>query len=479
MSYIEGISRDQNVLFPEAIDDYITKENPVRFIDAFVDKMDLNELGFTKVLPAKTGRPGYEPKDLLKLYIYGYKNRITSSRRLEQETHRNMEVMWLLRKLRPDFKTIADFRKENVSAFKGVFRQFTLLCSALDLFAGELVAIDGTKIKGVNNLHRNYPKALLEKRLKEINQRIDEYLKEVDATDQAEVEISEPTAQGLKDKIESLESKKEYYRQMLTRMAQTGETQISLTDPDSRSFPRKFGVPVGYNAQSAVDDKHHLIVEQEVTNAVTDIDQLSTIAIKAKETLGIEKLKVVADAGYCNATEIKKCEASGIEAYTPKINTSNSTKKGLYGKDQFTYDLKTNSYTCPAGKKLPYRFEGYEKRRDKRRRVLYYVGESCQTCEKKPLCTTSKDPRRITRCPEENAIDRMAIRMKQHPEIMKKRKQIVEHPFGTIKFWNHQSAFLMKGLEKVRAEFSLSTLAYNMKRVINIVGVEKMIEALA
>lgn len=478
MSYIEGISRDQIILFPEVINDYITKENPVRFIDAFVDKMDLKELGFTKVWPAQTGRPGYKPKDLLKLYIYGYKNRITSSRRLEQETHRNMEVIWLLRKLHPDFKTIADFRKENVLAFKGVFRQFTLLCSALDLFAGELVAIDGTKIKGVNNLHRNYPKTLLEKKLKEINQGIDDYLKEIETSDRKETGITNPSASELQEAIKSLETKKDRYQEMLKQMEATGETQISLTDPDSRSFPRKFGIPVGYNAQSAVDDKHHLIVEQGVTNAVTDIDQLSTIAIKAKETLGVEKLKVVADAGYCNATEIKRCEEAEIETYIPKISTSSSTKKGLYEKEKFTYDLKTNCYTCPAGKKLPYRFEGYEKRRNKRRSVLYYVGESCQTCEQKPLCTRSQDPRRITRCSEENAIDRMATRMKQHPEIMKKRKQIVEHPFGTIKFWNHQDAFLMKGLEKVRAEFSLSTLAYNMKRVINIVGVEKMIEAL-
>lgn len=479
MSYIKGVSREQIVLFPEAIDDYITKDNPVRFIDAFVEKMDLNELGFIKVRPAKTGRPGYEPKDLLKLYIYGYKNRITSSRRLEQETHRNMEVVWLLRKLRPDFKTISDFRKENVKAFKSVFRQFTLLCSALDLFAGELVAIDGTKIKGANSIYRNYPKTLLKKKLTEINQRIDEYLKDIEAADQAEPEIPKPTAEEIKDKIESLETKKDKYQQMLHAMTQTGETQISLTDPDSRSFPRKFGVPVGYNAQAAVDDKHHLIIEQDVTNAVTDIDQLSSIAIKSKEALGVDTLKVVADAGYCNASEIKTCEEADIEVYAPKINTSNSRKKGLYGKEQFTYDAINNCYNCPAGKKLPYRFEGYEKRRDKKRSVLYYIGESCQTCEQKQFCTTSKDPRRITRCPEEGAIDRMQTRMKQHPEIMKKRKAIVEHPFGTIKFWNHQNAFLMRGLDKVRAEFSLSTLAYNMKRVINIVGVEKMIEALA
>jgi transposase len=479
MGYIAGENRNQVVLFPEAIDDYITQDNPVRFIDAFVDKMDLKELGFTKATPAPTGRPGYEPKDLLKLYIYGYKNKIRSSRCLEQETHRNVEVIWLLRQLRPDFKTLSDFRKENVKSFKLVFRQFTLLCSALDLFSGELVAIDGTKIKGVNNISRNNTKPLLEEKLKEINQRIDAYLKEIEETDGRELDRPKPTAEELKKKIDSLEAKRDEYKNMLETMVQSGETQVSLTDPDSRSFPRKFGVSVGYNAQTAVDEKHHLIIEQEVTNAVTDIDQLSSMAIRSKEALGVETLKVVADAGYCNAKEIHACEEAGIEAYIPKINTSNSTKKGLYGKEQFLYEAKNNCYTCPAGKKLPYRFEGHEKRRGKERSVLYYVGESCQSCEQKHLCTERQGPRRITRCPEEDAIDRMQMRMRQHPEIMKQRKQIVEHPFGTIKFWNHQNAFLMKGLEKVRAEFSLSTLAYNIKRVIHIVGVEKMIEALA
>jgi hypothetical protein len=354
-----------------------------------------------------------------------------------------------------------------------------VLCSALDLFSGELVAIDGTKIKGVNNISRNYSKSRLQEKLKEINQRIDAYLKDIDETDEKESDRPRPTAETLKEKIESLETKKDAYKNMLEAMEQSGATQISLTDPDSRAFPKKFGVAVGYNAQAAVDEKHHLIIEQEVTNAVTDIDQLSAMAIKSKEALGVETLQVVADAGYCNAKEIKACEEAGIQVYAPKINTSNSTKKGLYGKEHFTYDATNNCYTCPAGKKLPYRFEGHEKRREKPRSVLYYIGESCQSCEQKHLCTESKDPRRITRCPEEDAIDRMQARMKQHPEIMKKRKQIVEHPFGTIKFWNHQNAFLMKGLQKVRAEFSLSTLAYNMKRVINIVGVEKMIEALA
>ncbi len=478
MSYISGVSRNQIVLFPEAIDDYISQENSVRFIDAFVEKINLSKQGFKKSNPAKTGRPAYDPRALLKLYLYGYKNRITSSRRLEMETHRNMEVIWLLRKLRPDFKTIADFRKENALAFKAIFREFTLLCRSLNLFAAELVAIDGTKIKAVNSSARNYSKKRLEKSLREINQRIDDYLKTIDQVDEQEAGTTTPGVSELQEAINSLEEKKERSQKMIQQMEKTGETQVSLTDPDSRSFPRKFGVRVGYNAQSAVDSKHHLIVEQDVSNAVTDIDQLSAMAIKTKEGLGVDKLTVVADAGYCNATEIQACEDEDIETYVPKTNTSISTKQGRYGKEQFSYDTAYNRYICPVGKHLPYRFEGNEKRRDKIKRVLYYVGESCQSCEQKALCTKSKNPRRITRCPEEGAIDRMQLRMQQHPEIMKKRKAIGEHPFGTIKFWNHQNAFLMRGLEKVRAEFSLSTLAYNMKRVINIVGVKKMIEAL-
>jgi len=479
MSYVSGVSRDQVLLFPEAVDDYLTEENPVRFIDAFVEGLDLKRLGFKKSIPKNTGRPPYDPSDFLRLYLYGYLNRIRSSRSLEKETHRNVEVMWLMRKLRPDFKTIADFRKENRKAFKKVFRQFNILCLELDLFGKELVAVDGTKIKGVNSIYRNYPKSLLQKKLQEINEAIEGYLKDIDETDQRENDLPVLTPEELKKKIEALKGRQESYNQMMQEMEETGESQVSLTDPDSRSFPKKFGVKVGYNAQVAVDGKHHLIVEQEVTNAVTDIDQLSSMSLKTKESLGVDTLKVVADSGYCNAKEIEACEDANIEVYAPKINTSKNPKKGLYGKEQFRYDVNNNCYYCPAGSKLTFRFESYEKRRNQRRRVLYYKGESCHACSQKALCTESKDPRRITRCPEEGSIDRMNERIMQHPEIMGKRKQIVEHPFGTIKFWNHQNYFLMKGLEKVNAEFSLSSLAYNMKRVINILGVPKMIEALA
>ena len=478
MAYIESVSREQILLFPESIDDYLTEDNPVRFIDAFVDNLNLMELGFDKATPADTGRPAYNPQDLLKLYIYGYKNRITSSRRLESETHRNMEVIWLLKKLSPDFKTVSDFRKENKKSFKKVFRQFTILCSRLNLFSGELVAIDGTKIKAVNNLQKNYPKSFLKKRLDEIDKRIDEYLRNIDETDEKEKDIYKPTAEELKEKISSLKKKKKEYKQMVKTMDETGESQISLTDPDSRSYPRKFGVPVGYNAQIAVDEKNHLIVEQDVTNAVTDIDQLSRIAKEAKNILEVENIKVVADAGYCNAKEIKECENAGIEAYTPKINTSNSNKRGLYAKEMFKYDSEKDCYYCPAGKEMPYKFTYLEKKRNKQRTAIYYISQSCDTCEQRHLCTEGKNPRRINRCPDEDAIDRMNTRMQKYPEIIKKRKKIVEHVFGTIKFWNYQNRFLMRGLEKVKGEFSLSALAYNMKRAINIIGVKQMIKAL-
>ena len=476
MSYIQGAARNQAVLFPEVIDEYITEDNPVRFLDAFVDSLDLKARGFARSEPAETGRPAYYPGDLLKLYIYGYLNRVRSSRRLEQETHRNVEVLWLLKKLQPDFKTIADFRRDNTKAFKGVFRQFTMLCHKLDLFGKELVAVDGSKFKAVNSKGRNFTEGVLEKRLKEIDEKIDRYLKQLDEADEQEARDHRPAAEGLKEKIAYLKDRKHDYELMQHQMAEEGKTQISLTDPDSRAYPQKFKVGVGYNVQTAVDDKYHLIVEQDVTNAILDMEQLSGIAIRAKETLGIDTLKVAADAGYCNAEEVKVCEESGIEAYTPRIPTSTNRKKGRYTKDAFRYDLQEDCYYCPVGEKLRFRFQRRDKWRNKWRQVRYYEGKSCTTCQYRRSCT-ERPTRRIMRTPEGAAIDRMYERMRAHPEIMGKRKMIAEHPYGTIKFWNDQGCFLMRGLEKVRAEFSLSTLAYNIKRVINILGVQRTVKA--
>jgi transposase len=474
MNYIKGVSREQKILFPEVVDDFITEDNPVRFIDAFVDRLNLDELGFQKSQLASTGRPPYHPGDLLKLYIYGYLNRVRSSRRLEKEAHRNIEVIWLLRKLRPDFKTIADFRKDSTKAFKQVFRQFILLCRKLDLFGGELIAIDGSKFKALNSKNRNFTKKKLKKRLEEIDAKIEKYLNELDAADEEEADVQKPTAEELKEKIRQLRERKDRYGKLKEGMETSGESQVSLTDPDSRLMARDWQKVVGYNVQAAVDDKHKLIVEQDVTNAVTDDDQLSGIAIRAKETLGVDQMKVVADMGYYHGDEIKTCEKEGIEPYVSKPLTSANRKLGLYGKEKFTYDSGKDCYICPGGQELTYRFEITELGR----RIRYYATSTCRSCEKKPQCTRNKGGRRITRWVHEHILERMQEGVEANPELMKKRKQIVEHPFGTIKHWNDQGYFLMKGLKKVRAEMSLSTLAYNIKRSINILGVSRMIEAL-
>lgn len=474
MGYIEGESRDQHVLFPEVIDDYITEDNPVRFIDAFVDNLDLDELGFQRSQPASTGRPPYHPADFLKLYIYGYMNRISTTRRLEKESHRNIEVIWLLRRLRPDFKTIADFRKDNGKAIKQLFREFSLLCRRLDLFGGELLAIDGSKFKACNSKHRNFTKKKLQKRLEYIDQKIEQYFEELDAGDEEEAEVHKPTAEELRQKIERLKERRGRYGKLQDELEASGEDQVSLTDPDSRSMARDGKATVGYNVQTAVDDKHKLIVVQEVTNAVTDVDQLSGIAKEAKEALGVEQVKVVADMGYYNGEEIKGCEKEGIEPYISKPLTSANTKLGLFGKEKFVYDPKKDCYRCPAGVELTYRSENVERGRH----IRYYATGACGSCEIKAKCTRNKRGRRITRWVDEHILEKMEERVKANPELMGKRKRIVEHPFGTIKFWSNQGCFVMRGLEKVRCEMSLSALAYNIKRAINILGVQKMIEAL-
>ena len=478
MGYIQGEERDQILLFPEAIDEYIGEENPVRFIEAYVDGLDLESLGFARATAAVTGRPPYDSKDMLKLYVYGYMNRVRSSRRLEAECSRNIEVMWLLRKLRPDFKTIADFRRDNKSAFKQVFRDFVLLCRKLDLFGKELVAIDGSKFKAQNSKARNFSARFLQKVIKEIDERLEKYLEELDAGDKEEAGTPAVDAKELKSKIEHFQQKRGKYKAMCRQMEKSGETQVSLTDPDSRSFPAKFGTDVGYNVQTAVDSKHALIAEQDVTNAVTDIAQLSRMAKGAKDALGVETLDVVADAGYCNAQEVKYCEIYGIAAYTPRIPTSVNRKRGLYSKDMFRYDAKQNCYWCPAGQAVTYRFDYFDKWRDKTRRIHAFECSVCGDCQQKSKCTRAVR-RRIQRVAEDDAIERMNERMKRRPEIMQKRKAIVEHPFGTIKFWSGQRHFLTRKLPSVRAEFSLTALAYNMKRAINILGVKELIKAVA
>jgi transposase len=473
MSYVEGESREQRILFPEILDDYISEDNVVRFIDAFVDGLEMEELGFGRTAPKETGRPPYDPRDLLKLYIYGYLNRVRTGRRLERECQRNVELMWLMRKLRPDFKTISDFRKDNRKAFRGVFRQFVLLCKGLGLVGGELVAVDGSKFKAVNSGQRNFSAKKLEERLKKIDEKVERYLDEIERGDEEEKE-SEISAAELKQKIEKLKERKGRYEELLKELGASGQSQVSLTDPESRAMALTPRGEVSYNVQTAVDRKHHLIVEQDVTNEGLDNHQLFSMAQKTKQTLAQEELQVVADMGYYNHEELKRCEDEGITTYVSKPLVSKNTARGLFGKEKFVYEAHGDCYRCPAQELLSFRFETQEG--DKKFR--YYWTNACPGCALKAQCTTDPRFHRIKRWEHEGVLERIKQRVKANPVVLKLRKQLVEHPFGTIKFWNDQRHFLMRGLEKVKAEFSLSTLAYDIKRALNIVGVKNLIVAL-
>jgi transposase len=474
MGYIEGEDRKQTVLFPEVLDDYISEENAVRFIDMFIEGLDLCEKGFERAIPKETGRPPYDPGDLLRLYVYGYLNRTRSSRQLEKEACRNVELMWLMRKLRPDFKTIADFRRDNPQAIKKVCREFTLWCKRLELFGGELVAIDGSKFQAVNSTKRNFTEKKLRRMIEEIDEKIDQYLKELDGQDKREAWQRALSAEQLKEKIEQYKERRAQYEQLKTALEQSSESQVSLTDPESRSMRVGHGVEVSYNVQIVVDEKHKLVVEHEVTNEVTDQGQLSTMAVKAKEMLGVETLEVVADRGYYNGEEVKACEQSGLTAYVPKPNNSSNLKRGLFTKEDFIYDPHKDCYWCPAGKELSYRFNSVEQGRPVRSYEIF----GCNRCDLKSKCSINKrGRRRITRWVDEAILERMARRVAEHPEKVELRKCLAEHPFGTMKRTMNQSYFLMRGLIKVSGEMSLTILAYNLKRVINILGVTKMIEA--
>jgi transposase len=474
MAHITGHDRFQTLLLPEAVDDYVSSDNPVRFIDAFVDGLDLAAAGCSRMAPKVTGRPGYAPTDLLKLYIHGYLNRVRSSRRLEAETHRNIEVIWLLRHLRPDFKTIADFRRENCHAFRQVFRQFVLLCRQLDLFGRELLAVDGTRIKAVNNKNRNFTRATLTEFIKAADAKLDDYLQRLDESDAIETGTSGARVKNLADKIAAISKRRERHKDMLAELDRTGESQISLTDPDSRSMAVHTHVGVGYNVQVAVDAKHKLIVEQQVTNQIVDIGLLTQTAEPAKEILDVERIAVVADKGYFKIEDIEACEQAGMDAYVPRPQRGLSVRSGLFRKDEFRYDPASDSFLCPAGQRL----HPYSSSLQRGLKKINYVNKLvCRDCPIRSQCTGNRFGF-VSRLENEAVLDRMQVRILRHPDILNQRRETVEHPFGSIKQWMNQAAFLMRGLPKVRAEFSLTALAYNLRRALNIVGISRLMEAL-
>lgn len=473
MTHIPGQNRNQITLFPESIDDYINEDNVVRVVDAFVDSLDMVALGFRYAEAKETGRPPYDPGDLLKLYLYGYMNRVRSSRRLERESQRNVEVMWLLKRLTPDFKTIADFRKDNRGGIRQVLMVLIQLLRGAGLIDGDVVAIDGSKFKAVNSVDRCFSHKKLTRKIAELEQKIEAYLTELDEVDAEETEReSDAKRKRVIEVVEGIKARQAYYERMLKQLNETGEKQIALTDSDARMMAGKSkGNLVGYNVQIAVESKYKLIVANDVVNEANDKQQLQPMAAQAKANTGAVQMEVVADTGYFSQAQIKGCDDQSITAYVPYVDTSSSKHRGLYGKSDFRYETASDSYQCPAGNVMDYWFTLNTQGLDQK----YYRTPACQTCSSRSRCTTNKTGERyIKRWVHAELIEERSKDKQVLSEKMRLRKSLAEHPFGTIKRQMDQGFFLMKGLKKVKTEINLTVLAYNFKRVLNILGANEM-----
>lgn len=474
--FIEGEDRSQVTLLPECLDDFIAEDNPVRVVDAFVEELDLRALGFESVEPATTGRPAYHPAVLLKIYIYGYLNRVQSSRRLERECQRNVELMWLTGRLAPDFKTIADFRRDSGKGIRNVCRQFVVLCRDLKLFSQAAVAIDGSKFKAVNSRERNYTEGKIDRRQREIEANIQRYLDALDTADRTLPEDWLVKGVRLNAKIDELRQKLKDLRSMRKKVRAAPEGQISLTDPDARAMTTHSNTGtamVGYNVQAAVDVKHHLVVAHEVTNAGHGRAQLSKMARAAREAMGKKRLKAIADRGYYSGAEIKDCEDGGIAAYVSKPMTSGSKAEGRFSKDDFVYVARDDVYRCPAGQSLRRHHTSIERGQ----RIQVYWTAVCPQRPLKAQCTTGSE-RRVRRWEHEAVLEKVQRRLNRQPETMLVRKTTIEHVFGTLKHWMGWTHFLTRGIENVSTEMSLSVLAYNLKRVIAILGIARTMKTM-
>jgi transposase len=474
--FVEGEDRRQATLLPDCLEDYVTEDNPVRVIEVFIDELDLVAMGFAGMVPAATGRPAYHPATLLKIYLYGYLNRIPSSRRLERESQRNIELMWLTGRLMPDFKTIADFRRDNGPAIRAACAQFVVLCRQFNLFTRAVVAVDGSKFKAVNNRDKNFTVAKVAKRIEQVEASIARYLAVLDRADRQHDDVAEAKTARLQEKIEGLRRQVQSLKEMGQQVEAAPDKQISLTDPDARSMAtsgKGTGI-VGYNVQMAVEAEHHLIVAHEVTNVGNDRTQLLSMGQQARDVMACEELTVLADRGYYNGDEVLACEGTGVLPYVPKIQTSGNAKRGLFTGQDFIYDAEHDRYTCPASQHLT---KG-KVRSDRRDTIDHYRNlTACPTCALKPQCTSDKI-KRVKRWEHEDVLDRMQARLDSMPDAMTIRRQTVEHPFGTIKAWMGSTHFLTKTLAKVRTEMSLQVLAYNLKRMINLFGVKPLLSAI-
>ena len=469
--FIEGESRTQSTLFPEVLDEYIAEDNAVRVIDVFVDELDLSGLGF-ETEPQATGRPAYHAATMLKIYIYGYLNRVNTTRRLEKECQRNVEMMWLTGRLAPDFKTLADFRKDNGKAIRLVCREFVMLCRRVNMFADAFVAIDGSKFKAVNNRDRNFTKAKMKRRLEQIDESIERYLGQLASAERQSGVVAEVRSERLNDKIAKLKEEIGRLKKLEVRMLEHPDQQVSLTDPDARSMAtsgRGTGM-VGYNVQIAVDTTHHLIVEHEVTNIGHDRTLLAQMATRTKDTLEVEELTSVSDRGYYRGEEIMACEEAGITTYLPKPQTSSSQAKGLFGRRDFIYIAEDDEYLCPAGERAIYR----STREEGGKQVRRYWSSACVRCSIKSQCTTGVE-RRISRWEHEEVLEVAEKRLDLAPEMMRVRRQTAEHPFATLKIWMGYTHFVTQTLPRVRTEMSLHVLAYNFKRMLNLLGPKALI----
>jgi transposase len=488
--YVTGSDRGQELVLPERLDEYVDEDNEVRFIDAFVDTLDLSELSFTHSKPNDEGRPSYNPRDLLKLYVWGYLNQVRSSRKLERECHRNLELLWLMRKLAPDFWTISEFRKQNVDRIKGVFREFVSFLQDVDLVEAKLASIDGSKMKAVNARKRNFTKAYLESKLKRIEERVERYMKELEQNDD-EVDHARDDGEErglikkrndyLRAKLERLKKSKKELEQVREALKKSGKNEISLTDPDSRSMMNNGKMEVCYNAELTVDKKAHIIVDYDVTNEANDEKQLAPMAKSAKEILGVDELEVVADSGFSNMAQIKDCVENGITPYLPATRLDGTgvgrqaPDPAFFGKNKFVYDGKRDVYVCPAGEELTFR---YVSTRTGGNASRVYFTNACKTCPFKARCTKSGQRRMFRWVEYQEVIDELVERTRRVPEKLEERVKLAEHPFGTMKRAFNQGYFLLKGLTKVNGEMGFTALAYDMRRALNVLGTRSLVQAL-